>query len=85
MSNNPAQIHRQFTSQSSLPPVPSHICDRIIRGEYIEFSTFLPKAMFSSNLEPKSHKFVTVQLASGSDDLSICPATNPQKITFFLS
>jgi len=36
--------------------------------------------MFSGNLEPQSHKYVTVQLASGSDDLSICPATNPQKM-----
>ena len=38
--------------QQSLPPVPASIKERIIKCEYIDLTTFLPKAMLSSNVEP---------------------------------
>ena len=38
--------------QQSLPPVPARIKEQIIKSEYIDLTTLLPKAMFSSNVEP---------------------------------
>ena len=52
MLNNSALNHWQLAGQSSLPPLPPHIRDCIIHSEYTEFSTLLPKTMFSGNLEP---------------------------------
>ena len=38
--------------QQSLPTVPARIKEQIIKGEYIDFTTLLPKAMLSSSVEP---------------------------------
>ena len=42
---NPTIITNPLTQY--LPPVPSRIRERIIKGEFIDFVTLLPKAMFS--------------------------------------
>ena len=71
--------------QHSLPPVPPRIKERIIKGEYIDFSTLLPKAMFSSSPEPDQPSLFTVQLPSSSGDISVRPAIKSRKITSFSS
>ena len=47
---NPTIITNPLTQY--LPPVPSRIRERIIKGEFIDFVTLLPKAMFSTNHYP---------------------------------
>ena len=80
------QTHVQPTAiQSSLLPVPPHIRDHIIHGEFIEFTSLLPKAMFSGGSEPEAHRSLTVQLASTGNDLSIHPTPGSRKITSFSS
>ena len=72
-----------LVTQQNLPPVPPKIRERIIRGEYIDFVTLLPKTMFSGSTEPDSSTFFTVQLAPNSGDASIRPAAKPRKIASF--
>ena len=72
-------------TQQSLPPVPPRIKECIIKGEYIDFSTLLPKAMFSSSPEPDQPSLFTVQLPSSSGDISVRPAIKSRKITSFSS
>ena len=55
--------------QQSLPPVPARIKERIIKGDYINLKTLLPKAMLSSNVEPDHPGSLTLQLPSGPSDL----------------
>ena len=66
-----------------LPPVPPRIRERIIKGEYIDFTTLLPKAMFSSGSEPDYSTSFTVQLPYSTGDFSVHPTAKPKKITFF--
>jgi len=71
-------------AQQSVPPIK----ECIIKGEYIDVASLLPKAMFSSSTDPDLPGLVTVYLPSSSDDISVCPATRPktkQKHTSFLS
>ena len=76
---------RPTVNQPSLPRVPPRIRDRIIRGEFIDCASLLPKAMFSGGLEPETRRSLIVQLASSGDDISIQPASNSRKITSFAS
>ena len=69
----------------TLPPIPAKIKERIIRGEYIDFTTLIPKAMLSSNVEPEHPTSFTVQLPSGSGDFSLHPSAKGRKITSFSS
>ena len=71
--------------QQSLPPVPARIKERIIKGEYIDLTTLLPKAMFSSNVEPDHPGSLTLQLPSGPSDFTVQPAAKGRKITSFSS
>ena len=80
IANNTADvsIHTRY-----LPPVPPKVRERIIKGEYIDFATLLPKAMFSSSTGPESSTSFTFQLPSNSGDISVRPATRPKSITSF--
>ena len=69
----------------TLPPIPAKIKERIIRGEYIDFTTLIPKAMLSSNVEPEHPTSFIVQLPSGSGDFSLHPSAKGRKITSFSS
>ena len=40
-------------------------------GEFVDFASLLPKAMFSGGLEPEIRRLLTVQVASSGDDISI--------------
>ena len=71
-------IHTRY-----LPPVPPKVRERIIKGEYIDFVTLLPKAMFSSGTEPEGTTSFTFQLPSNSGDISVRPAKKPKSITSF--
>ena len=68
-----------------LPPVPPRIRERIIKGEYIDFATLLPKAMFSDSSEPDGSTSFTVQLPNSTGDFSVCQTPKAKKITSFLS
>jgi len=83
INSHPAGITEP--AQQSLPPVPSRVKERIIKGEYIDFASLLPKAMFSSSTDPDLPGLVTVHLPSSSEDISVRPATKPKKITSFSS
>ena len=48
---NPADPLAPIISQS-LPPVPVTLQQRILKGEYIDFSTLLPEVMFSVAISP---------------------------------
>ena len=67
--------------QPALPPIPSRIKEKIARGEYIDFTTILPKSMFGAQ-EPQSQTF-TLQLNPSGDNLSFQPQTTTKKITSF--
>ena len=71
--------------QQSLPPVPARIKERIIKGEYIDLTTLLPKAVLSSNVEPDHPGSLTLQLPSGPDDFMVQPTAKGKKITSFSS
>lgn len=66
----------------SLPPVPPRIKERIIAGEFIEFSTLLPKAMFSGNSDPETPKSLTVQFPPTGN---LRPSQTTRKILSFAS
>ena len=66
-----------------LPPVSPKIREHIIKGEFIDFVILLPKAMFSSSMEPDCVASFTVQLPFSSGDISVRPATKPKTITSF--
>ena len=59
--------------------VAPQIRERIIKGEFIDFITLLPKAMFSSSMEPYNATSFTAQLQSNSRDLSVHPAAKPKR------
>ena len=71
--------------QQSLPPVPARVKERIIKGEYIDFTTLLPKAMLSSNVEPDHPGSLTLQMPSGSSEFIVHPTAKGKKITSFSS
>ena len=71
--------------QQSLPPVPARIKERIIKGEYIDLTTLLPKANLSSNVEPDHPGSLTLQLPSGPSNFTVQPAAKGRKITSFSS
>ena len=71
--------------QQSLPPVPARIKERIIKGEYIDFTTLLPKAMLSSSVEPDHPGSLTLQLPSGPSDFTVHPTVKGRKVTSFSS
>ena len=71
------------STQQCLPPVPQRLRKRIIKGEFIDFITLLPKAMFSSGIELHNANSFTVQLPSNSGDLSVHTAVKPKRITSF--
>ena len=66
-----------------LPPVPPRIRERIIKGEYIDFTTLLPKTMFSSGSELDSSTSFTIQLPHNNDNLSVYPSAKTRKTTSF--
>ena len=78
---------QQTTAQTSLPPVPSRIRDRIIRGEFIEFSTVGQSRVcwYVRSSESEPHKSLTLQLAPSGNDVAIHQTSNPKKITSFSS
>ena len=82
-TNDPISITSLTHGQQHLPPVPPKIRERIIKGEFIDFVTLLPKAMFSSRTEPDSATSFTVQLPSNSGDISVRPNTKPKRIMSF--
>ena len=61
-----------------LPPVTPWIRDKIISGEFVNFATPLPNAMFSGSTGTKTSKSLTVQLTAVSSPPTIC-----QKDKFF--
>ena len=71
--------------QQSLPPVPARIKERIIKGEYTDLTTLLPKAMFSSNVEPDHPGSLKLQMPSGPSDFTVQPAAKGRKIISFSS
>ena len=70
-------------SQQCLPSVPQRLRKRIIKGEFIDFITLLPKAMFSSGIELDNANSFTVQLPSNSGDLLVRTVVKPKRITSF--
>jgi len=83
INSHPAGVAEQ--AQQSLPPVPPRIKEHIIKGEYIDFASLLPKAMFSSSTDPDLPGLVTVHLPSSSEDISVHKATRPKRIISFSS
>ena len=55
--------------QSSLLPVPPCIKDHIIHGEFIDFSSLLPKARFIVGSEPETNKSFTLHFAPMNNDI----------------
>ena len=65
----------------SLPPVTPRIREKIISGEFIDFATLLPNAMFSGSTGTETSKSLTVQLTPVGNDLSVRP--QPSAYKFF--
>jgi len=65
-----------------LPPIPSRIQDKIARGEYVDFTTLLPKSMFGA---PESQsQTLTLELNPSGDNYSIkSPTPTGNKISSF--
>jgi len=67
--------------QPVLPPTPARILEKIAKGEYIDFTTLLPKSMFgASESQPQS---LTLQLNSSGENYSIQPPASGKKMTSF--
>ena len=69
----------------SLPPVTPRIREKIISGEFIDFATLLPNAMFSGSTGTETSKSLTVQLTPVGNDLSVRPQPSAKKINSFAS
>jgi len=67
--------------QPSLPPVLPRILEKISRGEYIDFTTIQPKAVFETP-EPHSQS-LTHRLNPEDDNYAIQPSTSNSKIHSF--
>ena len=68
--------------QPTLPPIPTKIKEKIARGEYIDFTTILPKSMFGAS-ESQSQT-LTLQLTPSRDNYLIKPpASTTKRITSF--
>ena len=67
----------------SLPAIPSRLQDKIISGEFIDFTSLLSKAMFLGPHYVEPSKFITVHLNPEKDDFSVHPTQPPRKITSF--
>ena len=85
-------IHNGFTeplvsatqnSLVSLPAVLSRLRDKTISGKFIDFTSFLSKAMFSGSHYAEPSKLTTVHLNPEKDDLSVRPTQPSHKITSF--
>ena len=85
VTNLLATLQQQYASantnvhQPSLPPVPPKIREKIIKGDFIDFTTLLTKVMFSSRTESS----FTFQLPDSGGELSLHPSTKPKRITSF--
>ena len=82
----PPLPHAGYPARPHLPAIPTRIKDKIARGEYIDFATLLPKAMFSTH-NPLSQQSVTFQLTAEGNSYALQPtaATSPstQRISSF--
>ena len=65
----------------ALPPIPSWIKEKIAKGEYIDFTTIVPKSMFGP-LEPQSQS-LTLQYDQTENNFSVQLATPTRRITLF--
>ena len=72
-------------SPVSLPAVPSRLKDKIISGEFIDFTSLLSRAMFSGTQSVEPSKFITFYLNPEKDDFSVRPTPPPRKISSFLT
>jgi len=64
----------------ALPSISPKIREKIIKGDFIDFSTLLPKAMFSLATESSGYTF---QLLDNGGELSLRPSAKPKRITSF--
>ena len=69
----------------SLPPAPPRVKEKIISGEFVDFATLLPSAMFSGSVAADTSESLTVQLTPMGNDLSVCPQPPAKKVTSFTS
>jgi len=76
-------IAGQLTPSLPLPPIPSKIQDKIAKGEYIDFTTLLPKSTFRAS--ESQFQTLTLQLSPSGENYSIRPQATPAnwKITSF--
>ena len=85
VTNLLSTLQQQYASvntnihQSSLPPVPPKTREKIIKGDFIDFTTLITKVMFSSGTEFS----FTFQLPDSSGELSLRPSAKPKRITSF--
>ena len=70
------QMGTQF--DVSLPPVPPRVKEKIISGEFVDFATLLPSAMFLGSIGTDTSKSLTVQLTPMGNDFLYAP-NHPQK------
>jgi len=59
----------------ALPPFPPKISEKIIKSDFIDFTTLLPKAMFSPATESSGYTF---QLPDNGGKLSLRPFAKPK-------
>ena len=92
-----ATTHNQYTSTTeppisdiqsprasvAIPAVPSRLKDKIISGEFIDFTSLLSKAMFLGTQSLKPSRLITVHLSSEKNDFSVRPTPPPRKISSF--
>ena len=76
-------LHTTLSPPVSLPAVPSRLREKIISGEFIDFTSLLSKAMFSGTQASEPPRLITVQLNPEKDDFSVRPAPPPRKISSF--
>ena len=67
----------------SLPAVPSRLREKIISGEFIDFTSLLSKTMFSGTQASEPPRLITVQLNPEKDDFSVRPTPPPRKFFSF--
>lgn len=82
-SSAPVTAGQLTLSTRTLPPIPSRIYEKILKGEYIDFTTLLRKSMFGA-VESQSQT-LTLQLNPSGDNYFIRPqsAPNNRKISSF--
>ena len=65
----------------ALPSIPRRIQENVGRGEYIDFTTILPKAMFGA--QESQSQTLTLQLSQVGDNSPSSHKVLPEKITSF--